>query len=372
MKLAVFCDLLEERWFSMDLLADMLIEQARELPGTEVTRVRPRLPAALARLETTRRSTWYERWGYRAALGIGRYVQYPAHALRHVGRYDFYHLTDHSYGHLALELPAARTGIFCHDIDAFRPWLEGSPSRAARLLARTLAAGLARARVVFHSSEPVRAELLRHGLVREDRLVHAPYGVAREFQPGKRAEDAMLAGRAPFVLHVSSLIPRKNPEFLLSLIVALLQKRSDLEFFQVGGTFTDAQRRLLEEGGVLARVHQIPHLARPELSAYFRAARAVVLPSLAEGFGLPVVEALSCGAPVIVSDIPVLTQIGAGAVVVCSTSELGEFRDAVLEVADGAGPPRERRLEVAARYSWSAHARVIVDAYARSADAGST
>lgn len=365
MKLAVFCDLLEERWFSMDLLADMLIEQAMALPGTDVTRVRPALAPLLAR-HSARGTSFQERWGYRAAIGFGRYVQYPAHALRHVGRYDFYHVADHSYAHLLFELPHARTGVFCHDIDAFRPYLEGG-SRPARLLARTLAAGLARARFVFHSSEPVRKDLLTHRLVREDRLVHAPYGVAREFQPDARPEDAALAGRAPFVLHVSSLIPRKNPEFLLSLIVELLRTRADLEFFQIGGTFTEVQRRVIAEGGVAGRVHQIPHLARPELSAYCRAARAVVLPSLAEGFGLPVVEALSCGAPVVVSDIPVLTQIGDDAVIVRPTNDVAVWRDAVLGVVDGAAPPRERRLAVASRYSWAAHARTIVETYARSA-----
>ncbi|HEX5100433.1 MAG TPA: glycosyltransferase [Polyangiaceae bacterium] len=364
MKLAVFCDLLEERWFSMDLLADMLIEQAALLPGIDVTRVRPSLPAALAR-RSTRGTSARERWGYRASIGFGRYVQYPAHALSHLGKHDFYHVTDHSYAHLAFELPRARTGVYCHDIDAFRPWVEPGASRPARVLARTLAAGLARARFVFHSSEPVRKDLLKHALVREDRLVHAPYGVAREFQPERRAEDAALDGRAPFVLHVSSLIPRKNPEFLLALIVELLRTRAALEFFQVGGTFTPEERRVLENGGVAGRVHQIPHLARPELSAYFRAARAVVLPSLAEGFGLPVVEALSCGAPVVVSDIPVLTQIGADAVVARPPQDLHAWRDAVLAVVDGEGPPRERRLAVASRYSWSAHARTIVDTYAQ-------
>ena len=366
MKLAVFCDLLEERWFSMDLLADMLIEQATELPGIEVTRVRPALAKALVRY-STRGTSARERWGYRVSIGFGRYVQYPAHALSHLGKHDFYHVTDHSYAHLVFELPRARTGVFCHDIDAFRPWIEPGASPPARLLARALAAGLARARFVFHSSEPVRKDLLQHGLVREDRLVHAPYGVAREFQPDRRVEDSELDGRPPFVLHVSSLIPRKNPQFLLALIVELLRTRAELEFFQVGGTFSAEQRRVLEDAGVAGRVHQIPHLARPELSAYFRAAKAVVLPSLAEGFGLPVVEALSCGAPVLVSDIPVLTQIGADAVVARPTSHVGAWRDAVLAVIAGEGPPRERRLAVASRYSWSAHARTIVDTYARAA-----
>jgi glycosyltransferase involved in cell wall biosynthesis len=132
----------------------------------------------------------------------------------------------------------------------------------------------------------------------------------------------------------------------------------------MGGTWTEAQRTRFAQAGILERVHQFPHLARPELSAYLRATRAVVLPSLAEGFGLPVVEALACGAPVVVSDIPVLTEVGAGAVVARSVDELGAYRDAVLEVMSGGGPRREARLAAAGRYTWTAHARTIVETYA--------
>jgi glycosyltransferase involved in cell wall biosynthesis len=241
---------------------------------------------------------------------------------------------------------------------------------ARRALAHTLLRGLRRARVVFHSTLTVRRQILDHRLVPEERLVHAPYGVAPEFQPEARAEDAALAGRPPYVMHVGSLIPRKNPEFLLELIVALCRARPELEVFQIGGTWSEAQRARLAQAGVGARVHQFAHLARPELSAYLRATRAVLLPSLAEGFGLPVVEALACGAPVVTSDIPVLTEVGAEATVARPTSELEVFRDAVLSVVAGAGPKREERLRVASRFTWSAHARTIVETYAALGRAG--
>jgi len=365
MKLAVLCDLLEERWYSMDLLADMLLEHAPRLPDVTLERVRPTLLAPLARAADARGEKPSERWGYRLGLGFGRYVQYPLHAFFERRRHDFFHIVDHSYGHLALELPAGRTGIYCHDLDAFKPVLDepqGSPP--ARAVASTLLRSLKQARVVFHSSLTVRRQILEHGLVPEDRLVHAPYGVAAEFQPEPRAEDAELAGRPPFVMHVGSLIPRKNPEFLLELIVALCHARPELHVYQMGGTWTEARRARLAESGVLARVHQFAHMARPELSAYLRATRAVLLPSLAEGFGLPVVEALACGAPVVVSDIPVLTEVGAGAVVASSVDNLGAYRDAVLDVMNGGGPSREARLASAARYTWTAHARTIVETYA--------
>lgn len=349
----------------MDLLGDMLIAEARQVPAVEVRRVRPALFRPLALAAERRGQRPLERWGYRAGIGLGRFVQYPLAVARERPRFDCFHVTDHSYAHLLFELPARRSGVFCHDLDAFRPVLEPrDPNPLRRALARTLLAGLRRAEVVFHSSRTVRDQILEHRLVPAEKLVHAPYGVAPEFQPEPRAQDEALAGRPPFVMHVGSLIPRKNPEVLVALIVELCRALPELEVFQMGGTWTHEQRATLERAGVLGRVHQFAHMARPELSAYLRATRAVLLPSLAEGFGLPVVEALACGAPIVVNDIPVLVEVGGAGAVVRRAHELPAFRDAVLEVIRGGGPTREARLRAAAPYTWAAHARAILETYA--------
>jgi glycosyltransferase involved in cell wall biosynthesis len=371
MNLAVLCDLLEERWYSMDLLADMLLEHAPRSPSLMLERVRPSLFGPMARIADARGEKPLERWGYRVGLGLGRYLQYPVAALRERSRHDFFHIVDHSYGHLLYTLPAERTGVYCHDLDAFRPALESSGDRLPRrALAHGLLTALRRARVVFHSSLDVREQILERGLVPAERLVHAPYGVAAEFQPDAREEDRALVGLPPFVMHVGSLIPRKNPEFLLELIVELCLARPELHVYQMGATWTEAQRARLVQAGVLERVHQFAHLGRPELSAYLRATRAVLLPSLAEGFGLPVVEALGCGAPVVVNRIPVLTEVGGGAVVALPVTDVVVFRDAVLGVMDGGGPSRDARLRAAERYTWTAHARTIVETYAELARSG--
>jgi glycosyltransferase involved in cell wall biosynthesis len=365
LKLAVLCDLLEERWFSMDLLGDMLIQEARQVPALEVTRVRPALPRLVQRAAERdgQRPRW--RWGYRAGIGYGRFVHYPLAALPERFRHDFFHVTDHSYAHVLFELPARRSGVFCHDLDAFLPVLEPrDPNPLRRALARTLLSAVRRAEVVFHSSRTVRDQILAHRLVPAEKLVHAPYGVASEFQPEARAEDGALAGRAPFVMHVGSLIPRKNPDVLLAILVELCRALPELEVFQMGGTWTPEQRAVLERAGVLARVHQFQHLGRPELSAYLRATRAVLLPSLAEGFGLPVVEALACGAPIVVNDIPVLVEVGGRGAVVRPAADIPAFSAAVLDVIRGGGPTRAERLAAAAPYTWAAHARAILETYA--------
>jgi glycosyltransferase involved in cell wall biosynthesis len=359
-KLAVISDLLEERWFSMDLVA----EHAPERQGLEVGRIRPALPWGLRQLVLAPGQGAVARRARKAALAWGRYVQYPVHVLARRGEFDRYHVADHSYAHLLFELPSERSGVYCHDIDAFRPLFQGATSSPhQRALARLALLGMQRASVVFHSSLAVRDEILAHGLVPAARLRHVPYGVAKEFHADGSADGPLVNVSEPFVLHVGSLIPRKNPDFVAALAVRLCQARPDLRFVQVGGRFTDEQRRLFQVGGVSDRVVQFESMTRTELAPVYRRAAAVVLPSLAEGFGLPVVEALACGAPVVVSDIAVLTQIGGEAVVARPNDDLDAFQRAVLDALLGQAPTRATRLAVASRYGWQAHAAAIVDAY---------
>jgi glycosyltransferase involved in cell wall biosynthesis len=364
LRLAVLCDLLEERWFSMDLLSDMLLEHAAGTPGITVERVRPTLPAKLGRLATNAGERPIERWSRKLGLGLGRYAGYPLELVRLRDRFDWFHVADHSYAHLSFEIPRGRCGVFCHDIDAFRPLFERP--RAAlprRALARTLLLGLRRARVVFHSTLAVRDDILAHRLVPAERLVHAPYGVAPEFVADAGLEDRALGGDRPFLLHVGSLIPRKNPRFLLELAAELLKARPDIEFVQVGGRFDAEQRSLLSSAGVLSRVRQVESLSRAALAPRYRAAKAVLLPSTAEGFGLPIIEALACGTPVIASDIPVLRQVGGDAVVFCPLNDLPAWKRGVEGVLDGSGPDRAACLEAASAYTWQAHARTILGTY---------
>jgi glycosyltransferase involved in cell wall biosynthesis len=235
-----------------------------------------------------------------------------------------------------------------------------------KALARTLLAGLRRAALVFHSTDLVRGEILEHGLVPAERLVQAPYGIASEFQPEPGPEDEAARARSPYVLHVGSLIPRKNPEFLLRVFGALARARPELEFLQAGGEYGPALETLVAELGLGTRLRRLPRQSQRELAPLYRNARAVLMPSLSEGFGLPVIEALACGAPVVASDIEVFRQVGGEAVDYCPTGDLGAWQARVLDVmAEDPAPKREARLRQAARYSWEAHAEIIVQAHER-------
>jgi glycosyltransferase involved in cell wall biosynthesis len=357
LRLQVIADFEEEGWPSMDTTAEMLAEGGARMAGVDCQLVRP----ALWRLSAVGRPPRaFER-------ASGRFVQYPLALAVRAKRGHCFHIADHSYAHLGHLLPASRLGVYCHDTDAFRALAPGAASSLPRrVMARSILAGLRRASVVFHSTEVVREELISSGLLSPERLVHAPYGTAPEFSPHPSDADpavrARLGGR--FVLHVGSCIPRKNTGFLLRLLAHLRRELPGLCLLQVGGTWPAEQRSLLTELGLEGAVLQLRGLPRAELAAMYRQAELVLLPSRAEGFGLPLIEALACGAKVLCSDLPVFREVAAGAAQYAPLDELEAWAQAARALlAAPADPIRAASVRQAAHYSWHAHAERIIGAY---------
>lgn len=359
LKIAVLADFREEEWTSMDLAADMLLAEAGADPSVSVTRVQPAMARATSRLLGARIGPRQARNLDRAE---SRYLQYPALARKLRGEFDVYHIVDHSYGHLGLFLPPERTGIYCHDIDAFRSALEVDRCDQTwrRALSLTLIAGLRRAGTVFYSTNAVRSEIEHFELVRPDRLVQASLGVATEFTPAAGASS-----REPrLLLHVGSVVARKNPSFLLRLTAELRKLLPDLRLLQVGGTWQQDHLDLIRQLGLESAVTQVRNIPRTELASHYRRASLVLMPSRAEGFGIPVAEALACGAIVVASDLGVLREVGGDAVIYCPVDELVAWTERVFEVlTSGAAPELELRLRRAALYSWRRHADTILDRY---------
>jgi glycosyltransferase involved in cell wall biosynthesis len=361
-RLGAIADYPAEGWPSMDLCAEMLLTRlgpaSRDrLHSEPVTPPFRRLPVP-------------RRFAHNAERLLNRYLLYPRHLRRVASHFDLFHVVDHSYAHLLHVLPLGSAGVFCHDLDAFRCVL--TPEREPRprwflRLTRHVLDGFRRAAVVFHATEAVRGQLLAHGLAGPARLVHAPYGPAPEFTPGLPPTDA-----GPFLLHVGSCIPRKRIDVLLDVFAAVRARHPGLRLVQVGGTWTAAQRAQIGRLGLASAAGQRRGLSRWELADLYRRAAVVLQPSAAEGFGLPVLEALACGAVVVASDIAALREVGGTAAVYCPVGDVGAWATTVERLIDdpGAAPPRAERLAQAARFSWDAHARTIADAYLRLAGAG--
>lgn len=191
---------------------------------------------------------------------------------------------------------------------------------------------LGRAAHVLTDTETVRQELLQTGLVTADR-VHAvhlgPGSVAHILaaDDSAAADDSGAADeglRTPagcpedYVLHVGTLEPRKNLSTLLAAWKAWRQQGDNPPPLVLCGGFgwkTEALATEVEVGRAEGWLYHLGYLDDAEVAALYSAARWVVMPSLYEGFGLPLVEAMAVGAPLLCSDIPVLREVAAGAAV---------------------------------------------------------
>jgi glycosyltransferase involved in cell wall biosynthesis len=361
-RVAILCDLAEENWPSMDLVGNMLFRTLRDDHGEEfrVTRVQPTLP--------------YRASG-KLARAMGRFVLYPREASRLIGNFDLYHVVDHSYAHLVHRLPAERTIVTCHDLDAFRSLL--NPEREQRSLAfqwmaKRILKGLQKAAHVACVSGSTRDSLLSYGLLNPEKLSVVHNGVSQTFSPEPNtAPDQQLSsmlGRGartvPELLHVGSTIPRKRIDVLLRVFAAVHQQFRECRLLRVGGAFTREQAALAEKLGIAASIDVLPQLHPAVLASAYRRARVTVLTPESEGFGLPVVESLACGTPVVASDIPALREVGGSATRFCTVGDESSFADRILSLMMH---PVEHSalLEQAGKFSWSRHAAQMAQIYSK-------
>jgi glycosyltransferase involved in cell wall biosynthesis len=373
-RVGVVCDLREEGWHSMDLVADMLLDLLPSASDGEIaaTRLRPPMIRRWTRLPVVG-------GGSRAQLGdrlTGRLWDYPRWLAPRRGDFDVFHIVDHSYAHLIRALPAERTIVTCNDTDAFEAARDGVASRLdpARLLAAHVLDGISRASHVACISEATRQDLIATGRVDRSRTSVVYLGAHPTCTPAPdMAADAeierQLGPRAFDVLHVSSTIPRKRIDVLLEMFGRFRRMQPRARLVRVGGPLTRDQQRLAERLKVTDALVELPFLERPHLAALYRRASVLVLPSDREGFGLPVVEAMACGTPVIASDIPALREVGGTAALYCAPGDAGGWAETLAQLEREQGDPaaRERRrsacLSSASRFDWRRYATQMTALY---------
>jgi glycosyltransferase involved in cell wall biosynthesis len=349
----------------MEYAAEMLLKvlQAEHSDRFTSVEIRPRFFRGFDKASPlTRRGAW------NANRFVTRFVGYPAELLRRRGEFDVFHIADHTYAQLALVLPAGRTGIYCHDLDAFEPALQPRGQPAWRVaMARLQLAGLRRAACVFFSTQQMRDQLVASAVIDPSRLVHAPLGVADEFfRPDDAALPDVVRG-VQYVLNVAGNFPRKRLDILFRVFAQLSRERPDLYLVQHGAQLDDEQRGLLSELRISERVLQTPPLSRPELAALYGGARLVLLTSDREGFGFPAVEALAAGAVVVVSDIATFREAAGDAAVFCPPGDVGAFAKSCVSLLDGTAAPPAAALRAARARAlgWGAHGSAVANAYAR-------
>jgi glycosyltransferase involved in cell wall biosynthesis len=382
----------------MDLVADSLFDRLRAEQAGDIT---PSLIRPLFRRRFSHGGAAHKGNGptkFNLDRLLNRFLDYPRLLRRMRGNFDIFHITDHSYAHLAHYVAKSRVIVTCHDLDAFRVALEPSAEPRAvnelanvspgrwlvagplKLIATRQLRGLRSAAVVGCDSDATRDELLQYRLFVADRTVTIHNGVTADFSPQPDPEADREAARmlgpiganAPEILHVGSTIPRKRIDVLLRVFAAIREGNPSARLVRVGGPFTVDQVILARDLNVEDASVVLPFVTAKLLAAVYRRAALVLVTSEREGFGLPLIEAMACGAPVLASDLAVLREVGGVASQFAPVGDVPGFaaiaqRLIRQRIDDPASWTRRRAaaLARAATFSWSAYARRYAALYRR-------
>jgi glycosyltransferase involved in cell wall biosynthesis len=358
----------------MELVAQMLLQHL-DAPGSSLD------PTAIV-APFRRRFThlWQRGVFFKADRFLNRWRDYPQYAATLTAKFDVFHVIDHSYAHLLHALPQRPSVVTCHDLDAFRCVLEPERDRRSELFRRVteyVLSGFRRATRVVCDSQAVFDELIAHRVIDPRRLSVVPLGAHPACSPHPNpASDAALTHLlgvkrpdGPELLHVGSTISRKRIDVLLHLFAGIREQYPRARLMRVGGPFTRRQFELVRRLGLEQSIHVLPFLDRQLLSALYRRASLLVLPSDREGFGLPLVEALACGTPAAVTDLPVLREVGGEAVSYCRPADIPHWLETVggllreSEHDDQWARRRRLCLEHAQRFTWQKYTATMTQIY---------
>jgi len=342
MRVVLFADSPRENWPSMDRYARSLFGVLQQIAPEHEFRllVPPDPPIGLrGRLFLLWRMVWYPLWARGFAANV-------------------YHILDHSYGHLLWGLDGDRTVVTIHDVAPL--FFPGHSLGLSRLAWRVSWKEVQKARWWITDSEFTRRELL--DLVRKtpDTIVPIPLGVESIFRSLSEEQIdewrvKLGLGVEKVILHVGHCQPRKNLEKLLTALASLSRRGVAFHFVQVGGIFTPAQRRLLASSGIEHRVRQMSRVPEETLVGLYNIADVFVLPSLYEGFGLPVLEAMACGTPVVVANVASLPEVVGDAGLLVDPHSSEAMAEGILRVLTDpslADRLRERGLQRARDFTW--------------------
>lgn len=322
-----------------------------------------RLPAALADVPSWRLPMGQYRWRLSA---LASQVVHRPNLQRHLPPGDVYHATEH-----LLPRMARRTVLTVHDL-IFRHLPETHTLRNRAFLATAMPIFARRADAIIAVSEQTKRDVVTAYGVPEAKVEVIPEGIDQDlFQPactGCDLSQALRQRHGDYLLMVGTLEPRKNHAAAARALAILNQRGRSLNLVVVGGSGWKFSpfHQLVEELNLVTRVHFAGRVPDAELPAYYTNARVLLQPSLYEGFGFPILEAMACAAPVVSSNRSSLPELAGDCALLVDPTEPDAIAHAVEQVLD---QPRLRSEMIrggrkrAATFTWAEAARRTADIY---------
>lgn len=317
----------------------------------ELTAERADIPPNLHTVQARRRKRWL-------AIGLPLYARQKHLTLFHGTNYEvpFW--------------PGCPTVLTIHDLSLLRH-PETHERDLVRRAKRRLPLMKRIATRILTDSDSVKREICEHLHVVPDKIAVVPLAARSVFRPMKETRDVRqrLGVDDEFILFVGTLEPRKNIATLIDAFQELLRATSLSPQLVIAGPegwlieemFGSSERRALKK-----RVLFTGYLSDDDLRALYSSCRVFVYPSIYEGFGLPPLEAMACGAPVITSDIPVIKEtVGAAARLIAPT-DVRALTANLLELltdANARASYSAAGLDRAAEFSWERTAQMTREVY---------
>ena len=288
-------------------------------------------------------------------------LRLPLHLLAH--HYDLLHVPGH-------KLPVfcrCKTAVTIHDLAFLRFPQTFKPLHRQRLVWFTRNA-VRRADRIIAISESTKRDLCSLFTVPADRIDVVHHGVDHALF---RADGAPAKRAAPYILSVGTLQPRKNYSLLFRAFKKVCETwREPLELVIVGqpGWMWEPIEAEAKASPVADRIHWLGYVPDEELPPLYRGATLVAMPSLYEGFGLPLLEAMACGAPVIASSASCFPEVCGDAARLIDPTDEQAWADAMRELLGDAAKRNELRrlgLARATTFTWHRTAEQTLAVYHR-------
>lgn len=292
-------------------------------------------------------------WGGLAQAILARQLS------RHLADLDLFHMSDV----FNFQIPGVKSVTTIHDLTALL-FPEYHTSETIALQAEKLLFAREQADGIIADSQSTKQDLVRLLSIPPERIEVVPIGVDPGFRPLATAVVEPILSfyqlePGGFFLYVGTIEPRKN---LVRLVEAYAQIRPGLappvpRLVLAGGLGWKAEPVLarIEELGLTADVKLLGSIPYAELPSLYNGALLFVFPSLYEGFGLPPLEAMACGTPVITSNVSSLPEVVGEAGLLVDPTRTAELAEAMRRLATDAelrAVLRERGLSQAAQFTW--------------------
>lgn len=256
-----------------------------------------------------------------------------------------------------------------HDLSVFL-YPETHPTERVKIFEQQFARTLEQALMIITDTQTVRHELISTFAINPDKIQAVPLGISQTLSdPDLSPLSGLRLRPKKYLLCVSTFEPRKRiAELVMAYRMLPLALRREFPLVLAGATgwHNETLDELLRQSCGDGTVMKLGYVPEASLAALYAGARIFVYPSRYEGFGLPVLEAMSHGVPCLISNTPCLLEVAQGAAMVVDPDDLTSFSAAIFEALEDTSRQQALSISsamVASGYSWDSCIKKTVDVY---------